>query len=107
MDIRHGHLLFALKLANNLLVLALQECVATEMVNGSMLGGGHQPSAGVIWDARLGPLLEGCNERILRELFGEADIADDSCEPGNDSGRFDPPDRFDCAMCIGSRHDYR
>ena len=54
-----------------------------------------------------GHCCEGGDERVLRELFGEADIADDPREPGDDSGGLDPPDCVDGAMCIGSRHDYR
>jgi len=72
-----------------------------------MLGGSHQPGAGVIRDARLRPLLEGGNERVLREFLGKADVADDPRESRDNPGRLDPPDCVDCAMCIGSRHGYR
>ena len=106
-EILHGHLLLALKIANNLLVLALEECVPAEMVDSTMLGGSHQPGAGVIRDARLRPLLKGSNESVLREFLGKADIADDSRESRDDAGRLNPPDCVDCAMYIGSRHSYR
>src|ERR1700733_7249339 len=79
-EIRHGHLLFALKLANNLLVLALEECVPSELVDGAMVGGRLQPGAGVLRNARLRPLLEGGNELVLREFLGKADVADDPRE---------------------------
>jgi hypothetical protein len=77
------------------------------MVDGAMLGGSHQPSAWIVRDARLRPLLKGGDERVLREFFGNAHIADDARKSGDNSGGLDPPDCVDCAMCIGSRHDYR
>ena len=106
-EICHGHLLFALKLAHNLLVLAPEECVPSEAVDGTMLGGGHQPSPRIIRNSRLRPLLEGSNESVLREFLGKTDVADDPRESRDDSSRLDPPDCVDRAMCIGSRHGYR
>ena len=50
-EIRHGHLLLGLELATKLLVLALEQLVPAEMVDGMMLSGGHQPRARVVRDA--------------------------------------------------------
>jgi len=38
----------------------------------------HEPCAGVLRHAGFGPLLECGNQRILRQLFGDADIAHDA-----------------------------
>ena len=85
-------------------MLALEQRVAAEEVDRAVLGGGHQPGARVVRDARLRPLLERGDESILRELLGEADVAHHPREPGDESGRLDPPDGVDRAMCVGSRH---
>jgi hypothetical protein len=45
-----------------------------------MLRGGHQPSTGIVRNARLRPPLEGGNESFLRQLLGQTDIADDASE---------------------------
>ena len=50
------------------------------------------------------PLLERGDQRVLRELLGEADVAHDAREPGDEPRRLDPPDRVDRAMGIGGRH---
>ncbi len=72
-----------------------------------MLGGGHQPGAGIVWDPRLRPLLERGDKSILREILGDADIAHDARQPGNKPRRLDSPDCVNRAMCIGSCHCYR
>jgi hypothetical protein len=70
-----------------------------------MFRGGHEPGTRIIWDARLGPAFERGEERVLGELFREADIANDASEPGNNFGGLDSPDGIDRAMSIGVRHD--
>jgi hypothetical protein len=65
-----------------------------------MLRRGHEPGAGVVRDAFGRPLLEGGHQRILSELFGQADVADDAGEAGDDARRLDPPDRVDGAMGV-------
>ena len=54
-----------------------------------------------------GPLLERGDERVLREVLGEADVAHDAREAGDEPRRLDPPDRVDGAMGVGSGHSYR
>ena len=73
---------------------------------------GHQPRAGIVGHARLRPLLERGDQRVLRQLLGEADVAHHAREPGDQLGRLDAPDRVDRAVyvggrCIGSHDRYR
>ena len=62
---------------------------------------------GLSGHARLRPLLERGDQGVLGQLLGQADIAHDPRETGDEPGRLDPPDRVDRAMGIGSRHGYR
>ena len=85
--------------------------VAAEEIDGAAFGGGGEPCAGVFGDAGLRPLFEGGEECLLREVFGEADVAGEARESGDDAGGLDAPDGFDGAMqgvmWIGSGHCYR
>jgi hypothetical protein len=65
-----------------------------------MLRGAHKPRARLFGDTRVGPLLERRDERVLRELLREADVADDSREARDQPGGLDPPDRVDGAMGV-------
>ena len=65
----------------------------------------HAP--GIARHAVLRPLLERGDERVVREILGDADIAHDARETGDEPRRLDPPDRVDGAMRVGSRHGYR
>jgi hypothetical protein len=51
-----------------------------------MLGGGHEPGARVVWDARLWPLLKRGDESILRQVLGKADVTHDAREPSDEPG---------------------
>ena len=106
-EIRHGHLCSRLELAAELLVLALEPLVSPQEIDGAMLRGGHEPGARVVRDARLRPLLERGDQRILRQVLGQTDVAHDPRQTGDEPGRLDPPDRVDGAMGVGSRHGYR
>ena len=79
----------------------------SELVDRAILGRGHQPGAGILGNARLRPLLERDDERLLREVLGEAHVADDPGQPRDEPRRLDSPDRVDRAMRVGSRHGYR
>ena len=96
-----------LEFAREFLVLALQQLAAAQPVDGAMLGGGHQPRARVVGHAGLGPAFERGDEGVLREFLGQADVAHHARQPGDEPGRFDPPDRFDGAMDVGRRHGER
>lgn len=63
-----------------------------------MLRGAHEPGAGIVRHSRLGPFLERDDERVLREILREADVADNAREAGNQLCRLDPPNRVDGAM---------
>ena len=102
-EVRHGRLLLDLELVAELLVLALEQLVAAQAIDGAMLGGRHQPGAGVVRDARLRPALERGDQRVLRQLLGQADVAHDAREAGDELRRLDPPDRVDRAMGVLSR----
>ena len=87
-------------------MLAFEKFIPAKVIDRAVLRRGHQPGAGVIRDARLRPLFECGNESVLRELFGNTDIAHNARKAGDNSGRLNPPDRVDRAMCVGSRHGY-
>ena len=106
-DIGLAHLLTYLELATQLLLLALEPRRSAQSVDRAVLCGGHEPGARVVRDARLRPLLECGDEGLLREVLGQADVADDPRETGDEPGRLDPPDRVDRAMGIGGRHGQR
>jgi hypothetical protein len=46
------------------------------------------------------PLLERGDQRVLGELLGKTNIADDARQTGDESGGLDPPDCIDRAMRI-------
>ena len=101
-------LLLDLELVAELLVLAFEQLVAAEADRWRDAWRAAMSQApGLSGMPDLGPLLERRDERVLREVLGEADVAHDSRETGDELRRLDPPDRVDGAMCIGSRHGYR
>jgi hypothetical protein len=93
--------LLGLELAAKLRVLAIEEFVAAKQINSAVLRGGHQPGAGIIRNAGLRPPLKRDNQSILRELLGQAHIADDARKAGDKPGRLDLPDGVDDAMSLG------
>src|SRR4029077_17553976 len=88
-EIRHGGILLRFEFASELLVLAFEKLVTAEMIDGAVLGGGHQPGAGIVGDAGGGPFFQGGDQGVLRELFGNADISDDASQARNQSSGFD------------------
>src|SRR6266853_471311 len=106
-EIRRGYLLFELHLADELLVLALEELVPAEVIQRAVLRGGHEPGARAVRDARLRPSLEGGDEGVLREFLGETDVAHHPREAGDDLRGLDPPDRVDRAVRGGCGHGDR
>ena len=91
----HRHCLGDRELAAQFLVLAIEHRPPGQEVHGPMLGGPHEPRSRIARDAGLGPLLERSHEGVLSEILGDADVSHDTCEPGDEPGRFDPPDRLD------------
>ncbi len=95
------------ELTGDLLVLVLEGRPPPYRVDAAPFGGDHEPGARVVRDARLGPLLQGRDERVLGELFCEPDVAHRPRQSCDESGRLDPPDRLDRAMRIEVRHEGR
>ena len=87
-----------LELAHELLLLALERGGPPQRVDRAVLGGGHEPGARVVRDARLRPRLQRGDQRVLREVLGEADVADDAGQARDQPGGLDPPDRVDRAL---------
>src|SRR5260370_6024076 len=65
-----------------------------------MLRGGHEPGARVVRDARLRPLLECRDQRVLRQVLGQAHVSHDPCQAGDQAGRLDRADRLDRPMRV-------
>ena len=70
-EIRLPRLLLDFELIAELLMLAFAQAVAAEDVDRPMLGGGHEPCAGIVRNAGLGPLLERRDEGVLGKFLGE------------------------------------
>src|ERR1700722_16701879 len=114
-EVRHGHL-FLFQFASEFCVFTFQPGVAAEVINGSMFSSSHEPSARIIRNARLRPLLKRRHQSILREILGNANIAHNAHQASDQPRRLDSPDRVNramdrrevfIAMWIGSRHSYR
>jgi hypothetical protein len=103
-QVRHELLLPGFELAAEFLVLLVDSLVAAKVIDRTMLSRGHEPGPGIAGYARLGPLFEGGDQRILRKFLGDANVAYDTREAADEPGRFDPPDG---AMGVGSCHCYR
>ena len=97
--------LFQFEVASHFFGFAFKADVAANLINGMMFGGDHEPRAGFIGNAGLGPLLKRSDKSTLREILGETHIADEAREGRDQSGRFDPPDCVYRAMDIGKGHD--
>ena len=97
-EVRRMGILVDRQLAADLLVLALEHLVAAQMVEGAPPGGRHQPGARPLRHALARPLPERRDQRLLRELLRQADIADDARQPGNELRLLDAPDSVDRAM---------
>jgi len=69
-----------------------------------MLGGLHQPRPGIVGDPGTGPLCKRNQQRLLGQVFGEADVPHDAREPGDQLGGFDSPNSINGAMDVTGRH---
>ncbi len=92
-EVRHVHLLPCLGPVSTAELgdLAPLRLRTADVVDPAALGGRHQPGAGVVGDAGDGPLLEGGEERVLREVLGERDVARHPGERADEAGRLGPP----------------
>jgi len=53
------------------------------------------------------PGLPGSHQSFLGKVFGQTDIADNTCKASDEFGCLDLPDRFDNAVGVGSVHRLR
>jgi hypothetical protein len=83
-------------------VFLLDAFVTPEVVERAVFGHLHQPRAGIARHAFGRPLLERGDQRVVREILGEADVTDHADETGDQAGRFDAPDRVDSALDVGA-----
>ena len=86
-------------------VLALLHLPPPELIDRAILRGGHEPRAGVLRDARLGPSLHRDDEGFLREVLGEPDVAHHADEAADQPWRIRSarPPRRPCAWRRRSR----
>src|SRR5260370_18972724 len=75
-EIWHRHL-FGLELVTEFLVLALEPLVSAERVNGTVLGGSHEPCAGIIRNTPPRPFFDRHNQRVLGKRLGNAKLSSD------------------------------
>ena len=101
------HLLLCFHPAAELFVLALEPLAAPEVIDRAALADGHEPRTGIVRDPGGGPLLQSRDERVVREVFCQADVSHHVRESGDEPRRFDPPDRVDRGVRFGSHHGYR
>ena len=96
-------LLLVFELAGDFCVLVLEHAVAAEGVDGAALGCGHEPGGGLFGDAFFGPALEGGDEGVLGEFFGDADVAGDAGDAGDEACGLDLPHGLDCFVEVAHR----
>src|SRR5258708_13459639 len=93
-----------LELTTEMFVLLVLHLAAPQVVDRTMLCRRHEPGPGIIRDAGLGPLLERGDDRVLRQLFADADATDAARQPGAVSSVVDPLDRFPDSTIHHTRH---
>ena len=96
-EVRHG-LFECGEVACQIFVFTPGDRVAAEEIDGAAFGDGGEPCAGVFGDSGSRPLFQGGEEGFLPKVFGEADVAGEAGETGDDPGRLDAPDGFDGAV---------
>jgi hypothetical protein len=95
---------FDLKVIGECIELAACHLVAAEIIEAAALGGGHEPRARIVGNARHRPLVESHQQGILRQLFGETNIADEPREPRDKTRGFDAIDGLDGAVGFSTGH---
>ncbi|CUJ41539.1 Uncharacterised protein [Achromobacter xylosoxidans] len=94
-----------LQFVADLLVLAAMDGVQPQAVAGAVLRGGHEPGSRVVRHAGGRPALQRGHQRVLGQFLGQADIAHQARDAGDDAGGLDAPDGFDGA--VGCRRSGR
>ena len=106
LDLRPGGALLHLKLVRERLVLARQHAVAPQLIQGAIPCCHHEPGSGVVGNARVRPLLESGDQRILGEFFRQPHVADHPCQACDEPCGLDPPHGLDGAMGIRDLHGH-
>jgi hypothetical protein len=84
-------------LARNLVLLAGVQRAAAQEVDRPVPGRGHQPRGRLLGNAGGRPPFQRDDERVLRQFLGQANVAHDAREAGDDLGGFHLPDCGDGA----------
>ena len=67
-------------------LLARVQLVLAQTIDRAALGRRHQPCAGFVGHAAGGPVFERGDERVLRQFFGQADVAHHARQAGDQPG---------------------
>jgi hypothetical protein len=89
------------QLVRDLFLLALVGLRPPGEVDRPVLRRRHQPRPGVVGDAVARPALERDQQRVLRQVLGQPDVADQPRQAGDEAGGLDPPDRLDRRPGLG------
>ncbi len=92
LEVGRRRVLRRLHVVADLLVLPIEHPAAPEVIDGAVLGRRHEPGARVPRNARPGPLLERGDERVVRQVFRQVDVAHDAGQRGDQLRRFNAPD---------------
>ena len=106
-ELRGRRVATGLELVTELFVLTVEHLAPAQLVDRPMLRGGHEPRPRIVRDARPGPALERHDERVLRQVLGQADVAGDTREPCDQPGGLDAPHGIDRVVRIGLGHRLR
>src|SRR5690606_16620197 len=99
---RSGHL----ERSGQLLMLPGGELAVAYAVDRLSACHGHEPGARVVRNARLRPLLQGGDQRILGEVLRAADVADHARQPGDDARGLHAPYGLDGPLHIVAGHGF-
>jgi hypothetical protein len=94
LDFVHGVFRFG-ELPADLSDLALEAGVPPHAIDVATARDGGQPGTRVAGHPRRRPLHQRGDEGVLREVLGQADVADRAGESSDEPCRLDPPDRLD------------
>ena len=103
-DAPAAELLLHLKLVPDQCVLALAHLGATQLIDGAVAGGRHEPGGRVVGDTAPGPLLERAHQGVLCQLFRQSHVAQPPCQGCDQPRGLDAPDRIDRPVDIRERH---
>ena len=99
-NVRHQyifHVVFPWQRRVDLPKLVSEHAIAADPVDGSIAGGGQQPSTSVVRRALARPALGGDRKRLLGSFLGEVEVAEEADQCGEYSGPL-------IAECLLKRH---